>query len=92
MLRFSDFHIELEKLSEELKDSQYIRFTINLEQCLAVGSYSNVLQATKNSPFQYFNVFLERILETLRYFIVNIKERIDLKSLEVLKKLTLVFP
>jgi SAC3/GANP/Nin1/mts3/eIF-3 p25 family. len=64
--RFSDFHIELEKIPEELQKNQYIQFTIKLEQWLTVGNYSNVLQSKKNSPLAYFNVFLERIFETIR--------------------------
>jgi 26S proteasome regulatory subunit N12 len=64
--RFSDFHIELEKISEEHQKNQYIQFTIKLEQWLTIGNYSHVLQSKKNSPLAYFNVFLERIFETLR--------------------------
>jgi len=73
--RFSDFHIELEKISEELQQNQFILFPIKLEQWIAIGSYSNVLEAKKKSPLTYFNVFLERILETLRYEISRSAEK-----------------
>lgn len=73
--RFSDFHIELEKIPEELQKNQYIQFTIKLEQWLTVGNYSNVLQSKKNSPLAYFNVFLERIFETIRYEVSRSAEK-----------------
>jgi 26S proteasome regulatory subunit N12 len=65
--RFADFHTELEKVGEEDQQNQYIKFAITLEQSLAVGNYSNLFESRKKSPLPHFNVFLDRILETIRF-------------------------
>lgn len=64
--RFADFHTELEKVSQEDQQNQYIKFAITLEQALAVGNYSSLFESRKKSPLPHFNVFLDRILETIR--------------------------
>jgi len=66
MIRFADFHTELEKVSAQEQQNQYIKFVIDLEQSLAVGNYNNLFESRKKSPLPTFNVFLDRILETIR--------------------------
>jgi len=73
--RFADFHTELEKVSDADQQNQYIKFAISLEQSLAVGNYSNLFESRKRSPLPYFNVFLDRILETIRYEIARSAEK-----------------
>jgi len=73
--RFADFHTELEKVSDLDQQNQYIKFAIILEQSLAVGNYSNLFESRKTSPLPTFNVFLDRILETIRYEIARSAEK-----------------
>ena len=73
--RFADFHTELEKVSDEEQQNQYIKFAIKFEQSLTVGNYSNLFESRKNSPLAYFNVFLDRILETIRHEIARSAEK-----------------
>jgi 26S proteasome regulatory subunit N12 len=73
--RFADFHTELEKVGEADQQNQYIKFAITLEQSLAVGNYSNLFESRKKSPLAHFNVFLDRILETIRHEIARSSEK-----------------
>jgi len=65
----------LEKVSAEEQQNQYIKFAITLEQSLAVGNYSDLFESRKKSPLAFFNVFLDRILETIRYEIARSAEK-----------------
>lgn len=65
-IRFADFHTELERVSAQDQQNQYIKFAITLEQSLAVGNYSDLIESRKHSPEPSFNVFLDRINDTIR--------------------------
>lgn len=65
-IRSDSFNIELEKISEEQQTHQFINFSIKLQQHLAMGKYSSVFKAQNESPYDLFNVFLDRISETIR--------------------------
>lgn len=50
-------------------------FVLSIEQSLTLGNYKEVLNCKKNSTHEFFNVFLERILETIRYEIARSAEK-----------------
>eukprot|EP00956_Cyclotella_meneghiniana_P036975 scaffold133364_cov69-Cyclotella_meneghiniana.AAC.4 len=64
--RLSEFHAELELLSEEEAGTPYVSFPITLERQLMVGSYDEVLNAGSNVPDPSYGVFMENLLETVR--------------------------
>lgn len=50
-------------------------FVVSIEQSLTLGNYKEVLNCKKNSTHEFFNVFLERILEAIRYEIARSAEK-----------------
>lgn len=69
--RLSDYHCELELLTDEQKGQPAIAFCTQLEQRLMVGAYDEVMAAAANPPVGLFSFFLSGLLETVR---VNIAE------------------
>lgn len=72
--RLSEFHAELELISEEEAGTPFISFPITLERQLMVGSYDEVLNATANVPHESYGVFMENLLETVRDSIADCVE------------------
>lgn len=72
--RLSEFHAELELLSESEASSPYISFPITLERQLMVGSYDEVLNASSHAPHSSYNVFMENLVETVRDAIADCVE------------------
>ena len=72
--RLSEFHAELELLSEEDAKSSYVSFPITLERQLMVGSYDEVLAAQSAVPDPSYNFFMEQLLETVRDSIADCVE------------------
>jgi 26S proteasome regulatory subunit N12 len=64
--RLSDFHCELEVLTESELKNPAISFCTQLDQHLMVGSYDQVMNAASNPPVPYYNFFLKSLLETVR--------------------------
>lgn len=64
--RLSDFHAELELLSEEEQLRPAIFFCTQLDRHLMVGSYAEVMIEAANPPFEYYSFFLKSLLETVR--------------------------
>ena len=62
--RLSEFHSELELLSEEEASNPLISFPINLERQLMVGIYDEVLNVT--APDASYHFFLDNLLQTVR--------------------------
>jgi 26S proteasome regulatory subunit N12 len=73
--KISEFHVALEKLSEEEKRNKFVSFAIKLEDSFMVGNYAEVLQSKSKAPYEYFSVFLDRIIETIRYEIARSVEK-----------------
>lgn len=69
--RLSDFHCELELLTEAQLLHPAIAFCTQLDQHLCVGSYDQVLSAASHPPVQQYHFFLKSFLETVR---MNIAE------------------
>lgn len=69
--RLSDFHCELELLSEEQQAHPAIAFCTQLDRHLMVGSYDQVMAAAAQPPVEYYSFFLTSLLMTVR---INIGE------------------
>ena len=48
---------------------------VSIEQSLTLGNYKEVLNCKRNSTHEFFNVFLERILEAIRFEIARSAEK-----------------
>lgn len=72
--RLSEFHAELELLSEADASSPFITFPITLERQLMVGSYDEVLNAGSHIPDPSYNFFVENLLQTVRDSIADCLE------------------
>ena len=72
--RLSEFHAELELLTDEDAKSSYVSFPITLERQLMVGSYDEVLAAQSSVPDPSYNFFMEQLLETVRDSIADCVE------------------
>jgi 26S proteasome regulatory subunit N12 len=79
--RLSEFHAELELLSENDASISYISFPIQLERQLMVGSYDELLSATSRIPDKSFGFFMERLLQTVRDSIADCVE-VSYKSMK----------
>jgi 26S proteasome regulatory subunit N12 len=72
--RLSDFHCELELLSEEQQAHEYIRFCTQLDQRLVLGAYDQVMSAAAKPPVELYSFFLKSLLETVRLNICECAE------------------
>jgi len=72
--RLSEFHAELELLSEVEASTPYVSFPINLERQLMVGSYDEVLNAGQHIPDQSYQFFMDNLLQTVRDSIADCLE------------------
>jgi len=69
--RLSDFHSELELMTEEEKQEPAISFCIQLDRHLMMGSYKEVMSEAATPPFSHYTFFLKSLLETVRVNIVD---------------------
>ena len=69
--RLSDFHCELELLTEQQQAHPAIAFCTKLDRHLTVGSYDQVMASAAQPPVDYYSFFLTSLLKTVR---VNIGE------------------
>merc|ERR1712232_912379 len=72
--RLSEFHAELELLSEAEAANVFISFPIQLERQLMVGSYDEVLSAHSRIPDPSYGFFMENLLQTVRDSIADCLE------------------
>lgn len=72
--RLSEFHAELELLSESEAGNPFISFPITLERQLMVGSYDEVLNAGAHVPDQSYDFFIDNLLQTVRDSIADCLE------------------
>jgi 26S proteasome regulatory subunit N12 len=87
--RLSEFHAELELLSEEEAGTPFVSFPITLERQLMVGSYAEVLNAGANVPDPSYNFFMENLIETVRDSIADCVE-VTYKSLKLTDAVTMM--
>jgi len=64
--RIAEFHLELELLSEPMKQSPYIMYPLVMEQNLMVGAYNKIIQTKSSIPDPAFEVFVNILVETVR--------------------------
>lgn len=64
--QLSEFHAELELLSDEEAQSPFVSFPVTLERQLMVGSYDEVLTAGSRVPDPSYALFTENLLQTVR--------------------------
>jgi 26S proteasome regulatory subunit N12 len=87
--RLSEFHAELELLSEDEVGTPYVSFPITLERQLMVGSYDEVLDAGSNVPDPSYSFFMENLLETVRDSIADCVE-VSYKSMKLADAVTMM--
>lgn len=83
--RLSEFHAELELLSEEEASHKFVSFPINLERQLMVGIYDEVLSVTVPDPSYQF--FVDNLLQTVRDSIADCME-VSYKSMKIADAMT----
>uniref|UniRef100_A0A6U2A0U7 PCI domain-containing protein n=1 Tax=Pseudictyota dubia TaxID=2749911 RepID=A0A6U2A0U7_9STRA len=72
--RLSEFHAELELLTEAEASTKYVSFPIELERQLMVGSYDEVLNANSRIPDPSYGFFMDNLLQTVRDSIADCLE------------------
>lgn len=72
--RLSEFHAEMELLSADEAESEYVSFPITLERQLMVGSYDEVLKAHLHIPDSSYGFFMDSLLQTVRDSIADCME------------------
>lgn len=87
--RLSEFHAELELLSEGEASTPFVSFPITLERQLMVGSYDEVLNASSNVPDPSYGLFMENLLETVRDSIADCVE-VSYKSMKLSDAVTMM--
>ena len=87
--RLSEFHAELELLSEAEAGTPFVSFPITLERQLMVGSYDEVLNAGSNVPDPSYSFFMENLLETVRDSIADCVE-VSYKSMKLSDAVTMM--
>ena len=80
--RLSEFHAELELLTEVEASDIFVSFPIQLERQLMVGSYDEVLNATARIPDASYEFFMDNLLQTVRDSIADCIE-VSYKTLKV---------
>jgi 26S proteasome regulatory subunit N12 len=78
--RWSEFHSQLELLTEQEASDPFISFPIRLERKLMVGIYDEVL--TESPPHPSYGMFMEHLLQTVRDSIADCME-VSYKSLSL---------
>ena len=65
--RLGDYHMELERIpAADAASSIYLKWPIQLEQALMVGTYKRIFLAAANMPSPYFAPFFKQLLQTVR--------------------------
>ena len=81
--RLSEFHAELELLTELEANSAFVTFPIQLERQLMVGSYDEVLSANSRIPDPSYGLFMDNLLQTVRDSIADCVE-VSYKKMKIL--------
>ena len=87
--RLSEFHAELELLSETEAATSYISFPITLERQLMVGSYDEVLESKSKVPDVTYGIFMEHLMETVRDSIADCVE-VSYKNMKLVDAATMM--
>ena len=87
--RLSEFHSELELLTEQEASSPFVSFPINLERQLMVGIYDEVLNAGMNVPDPSYQFFVDNLLQTVRDSIADCVE-VSYKTMKLADAMTMM--
>lgn len=87
--QLSEFHAELELLSDAEAQNPFVSFPINLERQLMVGSYDEVLNAGSHVPDTSYQLFMENLLQTVRDSIADCLE-VAYKTMSVSEAMTMM--
>lgn len=85
--RLSEFHAELELLTEEESRNVFVTFPINLERQLMVGIYDEVLNVTV--PDESYQFFVDNLLQTVRDSIADCVE-VSYKTMKISDAMTMM--
>lgn len=85
--RLSEFHAELELLTDQEASNELISFPINLERQLMVGIYDKVLNVQVPDPSYQF--FVDNLLQTVRDSIADCVE-VSYKQMKVQDAMTMM--
>jgi len=85
--RLSEFHAELELLTEDESRNTFVTFPINLERQLMVGIYDEVLNVTVPDPSYQF--FVDNLLQTVRDSIADCVE-VSYKNMKISDAMTMM--
>mmetsp|Transcript_18927 Transcript_18927/g.38885 ORF Transcript_18927/g.38885 Transcript_18927/m.38885 type:complete len:253 (+) Transcript_18927:168-926(+) len=85
--RLSEFHAELELLTEEESRNVFVTFPINLERQLMVGIYDEVLSVTVPDPS--YQCFVDNLLQTVRDSIADCVE-VSYKTMKISDAMTMM--
>jgi len=85
--RLSEFHAELELLTEEESRNVFVTFPINLERQLMVGIYDEVLNVTV--PDESYQFFVDNLLQTVRDSIADCVE-VSYKTMKIADAMTMM--
>ena len=72
--RTTDFSTELELLDTQDKNNQYIKISMDIEQCIVEGNYSHMSKFKNLSDVNY-NYYLSKFDDTIRYQIARSMEK-----------------
>uniref|UniRef100_A0A7S2MTK9 CSN8/PSMD8/EIF3K domain-containing protein n=1 Tax=Helicotheca tamesis TaxID=374047 RepID=A0A7S2MTK9_9STRA len=87
--RLSEFHAELELLTEQEASTPFVSFPINLERQLMVGSYDEVLTAGSHVPDPSYTFFIDNLLQTVRDSIAECVE-VSYKAMKIQDAMTMM--
>ena len=87
--RLSEFHSELELLTDDEASTPYVSFPITLERQLMVGSYDEVIAAGSAVPDPTYSYFMDSLLETVRDSIADCIE-VSYKSMTLTDAVTMM--
>lgn len=87
--RLSEFHAELELLTDDEASTPYVSFPITLERQLMVGSYDEVIAAGTAVPDPTYSYFMDSLLETVRDSIADCIE-VSYKSMTLTDAVTMM--
>lgn len=87
--RLSEFHSELELLTEQEASNTFVSFPINLERQLMVGIYDEVLNAGLHVPDPSYQFFMDNLLQTVRDSIADCVE-VSYKTMKLADAMTMM--
>ena len=88
--RTTDFSTELELLDTQDKNNEYIKVSLDIEQCIVEGNYSH-MERLKNATDENYKYYLNKFDDTIRYQIARSMEKSyeDLKASDAMQLLML---